>query len=183
MDGNVSVPKALWDKFMEFINVNKPTEPPTPEPVKVEETEAFKAAAKERDDFKAKLEAKEADDAKKALVANLTAQLQKKEDYGMVYVELKAADEAAGVLATMDETQREWVLRNFKALIAQIDESQLTGEEGRETAATTDEDHKARFNAIVLKMVNEGKGDYNQCFAIAKETEAELFQTAFGKKK
>ena len=173
---NVSIPKSLFEQLMSWLTPKQtePTPEPTPEPVKVEETEQFKAAVKEREDYKAKLEAIEADNAKRAKVAELTAQLQKKEDYGVVFAEA-AADEAAGVLVGMTPEQQEWVTKNFRALIAQIDESKLTKEIGDEQAKVTDEDPKARYNALVLQLAAEKKIGYVEAFELAKTVHADAW--------
>lgn len=180
---NVSISKSLLEQLLALLNIGKPEQTPEPSPEPVEETAQFKATAKERDEFKAKLETLEADKVRKETMSALTAQLQNKENYGMVYVELKAADEAAGVLSTMDETQREWVMRNFRAFITQIDETKLTGETGKEQATTTDEDPKLRFNALVIKLAEEKKINYVEAFELSKTVQADAFQAAYGKKK
>ncbi len=138
---------------------------------------------KERDDFRAKYEAMQADIKVKELKAEIVGKLQKKDDFGMVYVELKAADEAAQMMATMSPEQRDWCMRNFKAFIAQADESKLIGENGKENAPSIDENPKAEFNAQVEKVVTEKKLSYLDAMEVVKGTHADLFQAAYGKEK
>lgn len=183
MQENISVPKGLFEKLLELL---KPAavepEPPAPvEPTPVTETAEFSAVVTERDDYKAQLDALKAEQAAKEAKAALVATLQKKDEYGMVYVELSKADEAATQLASMNDSQREWVMRNFKAFIAQIDESKLTTELGTEKGAPLGDDPKAEFNAQVLKLSSEKKIGYIEAFELAKTTHADLFKAAFGK--
>jgi hypothetical protein len=185
MQENISVPKGLFEKLMELIKPAADPEPPAPvvEPAPVIVTEAaeFKAVASERDDYKTQLETLKAEAATKEARVALSAQLQKKEDYGVVFAEATAAGEAAGVLAGLSESDREFVLRNFRALIAQIDESKLTKETGTEKGAPLGDDPKAEFNAQVLKTKEEKGVNYVEAFELTKTTHAELFKSAFGK--
>jgi hypothetical protein len=73
------------------------------------------------------------------------------------------------------------VMRNFRALIAQIDESKLTNETGTEKGAPLGDDPKAEFNAQVLKAKEEKGVNYVEAFELTKTTHAELFKSAFGK--
>jgi Mu-like prophage I protein len=184
MQENISVPKSFLETLLGFLQPKR-EEPPTPEPTKptpVTETAEFKAAVKEREDYKVQLETLKLEAATKETKAKLVAQLQKKEDYGMAYVELGAAEEAAGQLASMTDIQREWVMRNFKALTAQVDESKLTGEEGSERGAPIGENPRAEFNAHVEKIAKEKVIPYADALNIAKTTHADLFKAVFGGK-
>ena len=177
----VQVPKGLWDSLLNLFKPKQdeaPVEPPTPEGVKPEE---FKAVTTERDDYKAQLETMKAEQIARQLRSDLSVQLQNKEKFGMVYVELKAADEAAMMMSGMTPEQREWCMRNFSAFIAQIDESKLTGEQGKEHAEPIGEDPKAELNAIVTKYSTDNKVDYNSALEKVKITHADLFKAAYGK--
>lgn len=178
----VQVPKSFWENLL---NAFKPkqeeppvTEPPAPD-LKPEE---FKAAVKERDDYKAQLDALKAEQAAKALRADLAAQLQDKEKFGSMYVELKTAEEAATMMSGMTPEQREWCMRNFSALIAQVNESKLFGEHGSETAPPIGADPKAEFNAQVEAIRREKSIDYNAALELAKISHSDLFTAAFGRK-
>ncbi len=180
---NIQVPKSFLETLLGYLQPKKDEtpEPPTPE-TPVTETAEFKATATERDNFKAQLEALKLEAATKEVKATLVAQLQKKEDYGMAYVELGTAEEAAGQLASMTDVQREWVMRNFKALTAQIDESNLTGETGSERDAVIGENTKAEFDAQIKKIMQEKSINYVDAFNLAKTTHADLFKAAYGGK-
>jgi hypothetical protein len=184
-ENTVAVDKGLLEKLLDLL---KPATPEQPAPVvelvpaPVTEAAEFKAVVQEREDFKAQLDAIKAEQAAKETQANLTAQLQKKEDYGAVFAEAPAADEAAGVLATMTEAQRDYVMRNFRALIAQIDETKLTKETGTEKGEALGDDPKAEYNAQVLKLAEEKKINYVEAFNLGKTVYADLFSTAYGKK-
>lgn len=185
MQENISVPKSFLETLLGYLQPKKEEtpSPPAPPVTPVEETEQFKAAVIERETYKAQLETIKADNAMKEQRQALTAQLQKRENYGMVYTELSAADEAATVLATMSDQNREWVMRNFKAFIAQIDESKLTGEVGSSTSSVSDEDPKSRYNALVLKIAQEKSINYVDAFELGKTVHADAFNAAFAKRK
>ena len=180
---NIQVPKSFLESLLGFLKPKQeepPTEPPAPVEPKI--PEEFKAAVRERDDFKAQLDALKAEAQAKERRTNLTAQLQNKEKFGMVYVELKAAEEAASMMATMTPEQREWCMRNFSAFIAQIDESALTGERGSEHGAPIGGDPKAELNAVVVKYMADNKvADYVTALEAVKQTHADLFKAAYGK--
>ena len=174
---NISVPAGLWDTFTAFLNSKL-----TPvEPQKIEVVpEDYEATKQERDEFKAKLAEREQVEKAVAEKAKIVAELQNKDNFGMQYVESKAADEAASMMAGMSPEQREWCMRNFRAFIAQINTTKLLGEEGTEGGAI--DDPKAAFNALVLKYSAEKKVDYNTAFEIVKSENPELF-TAWAVKK
>jgi hypothetical protein len=183
-ENTVAVDKGLLEKLLDLLKPATPepsapvTEPPAPV---ITEAAEFKAVASERDDYKTQLETLKAEAATKEARVALSAQLQKKEDFGVVFAEATAADEAAGVLARLPESDREWVMRNFKALIAQIDESNLTTETGTEKGAPLGDDPKAEYNAQVLKTADEKKIGYVEAFELCKTTHADLFKAAFAK--
>jgi len=174
---NYAVPKNLWDKFNAFLESKL-----TPaEPLKVEVIpDDYEAAKLERDELKSKQLEREQADKTAAVKTELIAKLQKKEDFGALYTEPLAADEAANVLAGMNDEQREWVMKNIRALNAQADASKLLVETG--SAGGAIEDPKAAFNALVLKYGAEKKVDYNAAFEIIKTENADLFASAFARK-
>lgn len=174
---NVSIPVSLWDKFTAFIDGKIAL----PESQKVEVIpDDYTAVKDELSALKAEKAEREKAEALTALKSEITAQLQKKEDYGMSFVELKSADEAAAILSGMSDEQRDWVMRNFRAFIAQADTSALLREKGNEGAGI--EDPKAQFNALVLKTASEKRIDYNFAFELVKAENADLFVSAFAKK-
>lgn len=177
MDENISVPRNLWDKFTAFLD-SKIT-PPEPQKVDVI-PEDYTALKSENEKFKAEQTKRENADKAATLKAGIVTELQNKDNFGMSYVELKAADEAATVLAGMSTEQRDWVMKNFRAFIVQIDTTKLTTEKGSEGNAI--EDPKAAFNALVLKYSAEKRVDYNAAFEIIKTENADLFASAFVKK-
>ncbi len=84
------------------------------------------------------------------------------------------------MLADLPEEKSEAVLKQFKALSAQIDESKITSEVGNE-GGEAPSDPKAAFNAAVLAVVNEKKINYNAAFEQVKQAQADLFKEAFAK--
>jgi hypothetical protein len=126
----VQVPKNIWEKFTAWFErrlepETQPEPEPEPEPAApVIDPEQFDAIQAERDQYKAQIERMEADAAAKARLDNYAAKL----------AQTKAAPEAA-MLAGMTDEQADWVLQQFAALSAQINEGALTGEIGSEGEA------------------------------------------------
>lgn len=173
-DENITMPKSFYDKFIAPLMERKPETQ-----VIEKQPEDYEATKIERDEYKAKLEKYEAEQAKNELFNGVVKSLQDKEKFGSMFIELKAAEEAAGVMSGMSPEQREWCMRNFSALVAQIDESKLTEEKGKDTQAESDP--KAAFNAAVLAVANEKKIKYNAAFEEVKVSQPDLFKSAFGK--
>lgn len=145
-------PQTFWDKLGAILK-------PAPVEPKPAESEEYQAVVVERDQYKAELDAFKAELAQNALVNELTSKLQDKEQFGMSFIELKGAQEAAGVLAGMSPEQRDWVMRNFKALAAQSDA--LTSEIGDNNGAAVTDDPISALDAAVRAKQAESKLDYS----------------------
>jgi phage I-like protein len=157
---NVTFPKEIWDKFFAPIFAREP-EVQTVEVVK--EPEDYAATKIERDELKAKIEAQEAAGARKARVEKFTAELG----------ETKADPALSDLLADLPDEKAEAIMRQFKALSEQINETVLTDEKGAEGA--TAEDPKAAFNAAVLSLSADKKISYNAAFEEVKQAQPDLF--------
>lgn len=166
----VQIPKNFWDSVVSKFTA----QPEEPEPVIVAETDEFKAAVQERDTFKAELDGLKAQAERDELNSVIVNDLQDKENYGAVFVEKDAAQEAAEMLAGMDKSQREWVSHMFKSFIAQIDESALTAEKGSNQEA--DADPAKAFNAAVTAIRKDKSVSYNDALAIARTEHSDLFE-------
>lgn len=171
-DETIQVPKTWFDGVVDFIKRDGPKEE---EPMPITETDEYKAAVEQRDNLQAELDQLKADEAQKGLLGSLTADLQDQEKFGMAFIELETASEAADMLSGMSEDQREWVLRHFKAFIAQINESELTGEEGSDQENTTSDDPAEAFDAAVRAISVEDKVDYNTALQKAIKDHPELY--------
>lgn len=167
MEENFEVPsplKGLWDKFVASLT------PAKVEPEKVEVIpDDYAAAKQERDELKAKIETQEKDAARRSLVEKFDAELK----------DTKADPSLAELLADVPGETAEAIMRQFKALSEQINESALTTEKG--TEGTAAQDPKAEFNAAVLALSAEKHITYNAAFEEAKNTHADLF-AAWAKK-
>ena len=132
MEENVSVPRELYETLTGLFKRN--AEPaPVPDPVTPEpapEVAKFAALQKERDDFKAELAELKAASEKKERVDKFTAQLQKT---ALVDEEGNVGEGAPEMLSGMDPAVAEWVMVQFNALSARIDQSALYSELGRAT--------------------------------------------------
>lgn len=166
----VEVPKNFWESIVSKFGAFAETEI---EPVLVIETDEYKSAVEERDDYKAKLEAVETQIKLDAEHLKISADLQNKETFGAVFAEQKVADESAEVLAGMSEDQRDWTLKQLKALIAQIDEGALNSEHG--SNVEVDSDPAAAFNAVVTAIQTKEDVSYNKALKIAQAKHKDLF--------
>jgi phage I-like protein len=160
MSENVTIPQNMWDKFIAPLFAREP-EVQTVEVVK--EPEDYAATKIERDELKAKIEAQEAAGARKARVEKFTAELG----------ETKADPALSDLLADLPDEKAEAIMRQFKALSEQINETVLTDERGAEGA--TAEDPKAAFNAAVLALSADKKISYNAAFEEVKQAQPDLF--------
>ncbi len=163
MEENYTIPKSMWDKFTALLN------PPQPEKVEVV-PEDYEAAKLERDEYKSKLVAIEAEKERKARVEKFEADLK----------ETKADPTMAELLADVPQDTADAIMKQFRALSERVDETALTGEIGTEGGEI--KDPKAEFNALVLKYAAEKSVDYNSAFEIIKTENADLFVQAFAKK-
>lgn len=163
MTESVTIPASLWDKFMAKLFPDKPAEePPAPPEVKEPEQDNFAALSAERDEYKARLESLEAEAARKSRIDGFAAQL----------AETKAEPNAE-ILAGMTDEQAAWVVQQFKALSAQINESALTAEIGSEGAGTPANPYQALDLAVRAKMA-DAKVNYAAALQMVGKERPEL---------
>jgi hypothetical protein len=186
-EDTVSVPKSLWESITSLFKAAPAPAPapvpdpdPVPAPEPVIKPEEFSAVKTERDDFKAQLDTLKAEADKKTAVAGLVSELQSKSAegkqlFGMSYVELGKAEEAAGVLAGMSPEQRDWVMRNFKAYAAQVDEGKITAAIGSEGTESTSADPVAAFDAAVRAKSLDAKAPYDVALAAVVKENPDLY--------
>jgi len=176
MEDTISVPKTLWAKFEALL---KPQPVESEKLEKVVPAETFDAMVVERDALKAKIEQAEAAQKKQVEVTQLIAELQKKDGekatYGFAMLELKSAEEAAGILAGMTPEQREWCMRNFKAYAAQVDESKLSAKLGSSGGGASDNPVEA-FDAAIRAKSAELKTDYMTALRLVATELPELYE-------
>lgn len=166
MNDKFEMPATVWDKLTAFIDSRiHPVEV-----VKEVIPEDYTVAIKERDEYKAVIEQQKAEAAHKALVEKFEADLN----------EIKVDPTIAQVLAGLAEDAAAAVMKQFKAMAAQIDVTQISKEVGTQVDGAV-EDPKAAFNASVLAIVKEKGINYNAAFEQAKASNADLFKAAFPK--
>ena len=164
---DITIPQSMWDKFIAPLFDRKPE---TVEVVKTVEPEDYAAIKQENEQYKAQLEAEKLAGERKARVEKFTAEL----------TETKADPTLAELLADVPAETAEAVMKQFKALSEQINESALTGEQGTEGAGNA-EDPKAAFNAAVLALAASKSIQYTAAFEEVKHTQPDLFKAAFAK--
>lgn len=184
MTDTVNVPVTFFDKVMDFFTAKDPKEPKAPEappaPVAPEEpqVEQFEALQQERDNLAAELATLKAEREAEQRSAQLVTELQDAEKFGAMFVELSAAEEAAGFLRGMTTEQQEWVLRNFSALAKQVSTGALFGEQGS-TGEGTPADPFAALTLAVNKVAEERKIDFSAALTIVAEEQPALVEAAY----
>jgi hypothetical protein len=155
----VNIPTSFWEKFTAFLDakLNPPQEAPPALP------EDYEVSKRERDEYKAKLDAIEREAQEKARVEKFAAEL----------AQTDATADLAPVLAGLTDENAELILRELRALTERVKVSALTEQKSTEGEAV--EDPKAAFNALVLKYSAEHKLPYNRAFEIVKAENKELF--------
>lgn len=165
MEETIQMPKSFWDKFIAPLLDRKP------ETQVVEKLpEDYEATKLQRDEYAAQLAKIEADNTRRERVEKFTADLK----------ETKVNFELSELLADLPEEKADAIMKEFKALSAQIDESKLTQETGV-SGAGEQTDPKAAFNAAVLNVSAEQKINYNAAFEVVKAQKPDLFKEAFAK--
>lgn len=151
MSETVEVPTSLWNKVEAFFSrlLEREEKLPEAEP-EVEpatEPDQFEVVIAERDEYKSKLEALESERAKAARVEQFAAQL----------ADVKI--DGAEMLASMTDEQADWVLQQFKALSAQVDETKITGEIGGD-GDPLPEQPRLKLDAMAKARAAEKQIDY-----------------------
>ena len=162
---NMSIPVSLWDKFIApLLAKNQEVKEVIVE--KLVEPEDYAATKTERDNFKAQIEKQAAEIARKGRVEKFDAELK----------DTKADPALSDLLADLDPEKAEAVMKQFKALSAQIDASKITGEDGT-TGDGGEGDPQASFNAAVLNLMKtDNITNYVTAFDMAKLKHADLFK-------
>ena len=160
-DDTVQVDKTVWEGLVGMFKKDNPEPEQTEPEIKPEE---FTAVEKERDDYKSKIETMEAAQTQAELFTAIKSEFgedekKDKDKFGAAFQGIGKEDENIEMLASFDEGQREWVLTQFKAMSAQIDESELTGEQGENTDPISDDPITA-YNAAITAHQDEHKTDY-----------------------
>lgn len=180
---SVSVPKNLWDRFVAmFDRVTTPVElsevsEVIAKPEVTEEPDKFEAMQAELVALKAEKDAREKAEADEKLKAEIVAEL-KSDKYGSAYVEVKTAEEAASVLSGMSPEQREWVMRNFAAQLAQVKESALLEERGS-TGKGPDENPVQALSARIEAVQAEKKIGFTDAYNVVLAETPELVKAAY----
>lgn len=171
MTEQFTVPASLGDRFMAWLDSH--LEPPKP-PAEVQIPEEYTAAVAERDQYKAELENLKAQGERQALLASLTAELQNKDKFGSMYVEMSKASEAAEMLGGMTPEQRDWCMRNFSALSAQAQHPEMFTESGTSDPAPADKSGLL-LQAVAAKQA-ELKSDFATAYEAVKVANPDLFK-------
>ena len=169
MTDTVQVPANLWEKFMNKMFPEKPEI--EPEPDKETQVDEMSAIIHERDEMKAELDRIKAEVEHASKVDDFAAQLKE--------TKVSEADGAAEKLAELPEELAGWVVQQFKALSAQINESALLAENGGDIEGDPDADPKTSLDTVVHAKMKELKIDYNAALDIVWKDQPEKFTAAY----
>lgn len=167
MTENVSIPQSLLDKFLSVFD--KKQEVKEVEVVKVVEPEDYSTTKAELEQFKAQIETQKAEAAKKERVEKFETELK----------DTKANVSIASILAGLTDEEAGVVMKEIRALSEQINVTEIAKEVG--SPADAIDDPKAAFNAAVLAVVKEKGINYNAAFEHVKNSQPEMFKSAFAK--
>lgn len=168
----VSVPETLWDRFTAWLDRREAQPEPAPEPTPKPEptkTDEFAAALKERDEFKAKFEALQAEHNRAATIDKFEGELAN--------TKIAGAEGAAEMLAGMTEEQAAWTLQQLRALSGQIEAGgdAITQDVGK-TGGDGANDAVLQFDAAVKAAAEKDKLDYGDALQKVVAERPELYQ-------
>ena len=166
----VEVPKKWYDGLGDFFKKEEPAPEVEPE-VKPDE---FTSLQSERDEYKLEIETMKAEKEQAELFSAVRSEFES-DEFGAAFQGIGKEDEAIELLASFDEAEREWVLTQFKALSAQIDESKLTKEIGSEDIGEHDNPIEA-FDSAVAEYAKEKEVDYAAALMAVSKTQPELLK-------
>ena len=129
---------------------------------------------KERDEFKAEKVKLQKDAEHRTAVEKLTADLQKPDRFGKMFADAKFAGEAAEMLSSMTDAQREWIMRKFSAVQAQVNFTKLGAEFGQ-TGTTHAADPVEEFSALIKdKQKEKGFENYGTALHAVRDANPEM---------
>ncbi len=169
----VALPESLLDKLMALVGR-------TPEPATLEaatesgpSADEFAAVTQERDRLEAEIEQMKAEGEQAERIERFSAAIAE--------TPISGDEKAASILAGMSDEQSEWVVTQFKALSAQIDESKLTGNIGASGKETDGADNAAdALDQAVQAYASEHKVSYNEALAALRTEQPDLFSAYAG---
>ena len=166
----VEVPKKWYEGLGDFFKKENGPDTETKEPE--EKPDEFTAVEKERDEFKSQLDTMKAKQEQAELFTAVKAEFES-DEFGAAFQGVGEEDEAIKMLASLPEAERAWVLTQFKALSAQIDESKLTGEIGEDADPISD-DPVIAYNAAIKAHQEEHKTSYQEAINAVNVEKPEL---------
>jgi len=163
----VSVPKDWFTAVLEKIGV-KPEAPKETIPIDPTTTEQYKAVVADAEKYKMELERFQSEGVKTARIDKFSAELK---------ASTKVAEgNIAEVLASLSDEQATVIMTQFKALSAQIDESALLKNTGKQKLNDgSDANPVALYDAAVKSKMVEAKVSYNAAAELVNGEKPELF--------
>jgi len=186
-DELVQVPKTFLDKLTSiFIERNVEAKETDTKEADINEAQVvtideFQSLKSERDDFEAQLNEMKAEIERQEKLSAILEEFET-EEYGMSYIELGKSDEAAEMLARMDDEVRAWVLSNFKALSKQVEESSLIKEHGSSAGGTDESDPLMLLNSVIKEKQAAESLSYIDALEVIKKEQPDLVAAAYSEK-
>lgn len=174
-DGTMTVPASWVERFDAWLDrlARNENQSGGQSPNVPDDYAALQAKAAEVDLLASRIATMEAEQAKRARLDRFSAEVGKTK---------AAKDGAAEHLASMTDEQAEWVLRQFTALSAQIDESALLGERGAAGGGPVVNDPAHALNAAVTAKMSEKGLPWLAAFEVVKVEQPDLFAAYAGGK-
>lgn len=181
MSDTVEVPKTFWDSVVTLFQSPEMPEKEQPEKDAPEnvDVDKFEAIQSERDEYAAKLEKLEAERKREELEAEILGEFDT-DEYGVAYQEMGEDEDMVGMLAEMGDEQREWVLTQFRALSAQIEEGGLTEEHGTSGEGIDAESPREQLDAVIYQRAEEEEISYGAALKKIEREQPELVKEAYG---
>lgn len=171
-ENTVTLPVSLYERFMGWIDRNSATPAPTPPAVPDEFAAKLQAAEQARQDLAAKVATLEAEQTQRARVEHFASELKA--------TPLASAGDIHALLSGLSDENAAAIVQQFKALSAQIVESNLTGKPGN-SQARNDNPVQA-FNAAIEAKMQEAKVDYPTALQLVAAANPALYEAYKGGK-
>lgn len=169
MNEEIKFPKSFWETYVAPL-LAKPAE--KIEVVKEVIPEDYETTKTELAQYKAQVEKQQAEAARKTRIEKYEADLKS----------AKSDPTLADVLADLSDEKAEVVMKQLRALSAQAESGAAQGEQGTsEDGGGSGTDPQLAFNARVLAVSKEKNILYQAAFEHVKNTEPDLFKSAFKK--
>src|SRR3990167_3916886 len=169
-DNITEIPTPMFDAFQAWLKKTISPESESPEVTQL------KAQASTAEKYKAELDTMKAQAEKQTLLSALVIELQKPDEYKTEFSDAKVAMTAAEHFSAMPEPTRDWTKQQLRALIAQVDETELLKKFGKGERNAGGGTATEKFHVEVMRVATEKKVPYQDAVALAAKEKPDLYQ-------